>query len=146
MRVDESVHRVDDDSADAVARRVVLENVIHDGDEVSEALAGTSAGGEDVGLAAGGDADSLLLVDVQAKGLPGASIHEKAGAEGMQQPLGHQFGHGAARRVSGVELQKRLRPEHPLAQPPVDELADTVVPDIEETAHVGVVIFQYPLT
>ena len=64
----------------------------------------------------------------------------------MQEPFVHELGDGAAGSIGGVELEEGLRPQHPLTQPPVDERANALVADVEETAHVGILVVQDPLT
>ena len=83
LGVDQGVHRIDDDGLHAVFLRRVLEHIVKDGDEVGEALPRAGAGGEDVGLALHGEADGLLLMGVEVKGLS-CLIDKDAGTEGME--------------------------------------------------------------
>ena len=69
LRVDEGVHRIDDDGTYTVSIGVVLEHVVNDGHEVGEALAGTGAGGEDVRLALCSQVNGPFLVAVQVEGV-----------------------------------------------------------------------------
>ena len=50
--------------------RIGAQDVVEDRDQVRRALAGPGAGRSDVGLAAAGGFDRLVLVLVETKGLP----------------------------------------------------------------------------
>jgi len=68
LAVGEGVHRVDDDRLDALTR-AVLQNRIDDGDDISQTLARTGAGGEDIREAGLGRMDGIGLMTVQAQRL-----------------------------------------------------------------------------
>ena len=66
LAVGQGVHGVDDDGLDASAAAMV-ENIVHDGDDVGQALPGAGAGGQDIVVAGHGSLDgvSLMLMESQ---------------------------------------------------------------------------------
>ena len=70
LGVGERVHRVDDDGLDAFAF-AVPQDIVHDGDDVGEALSGTGARSQKKAVAGPGGLDGIELVAVQAQQLPG---------------------------------------------------------------------------
>ena len=64
LAVGQSVHRVHDDRAHALAG-AVAQDPVDDRNDVGHRLAGSGAGRQDVGLTAGGDLDGIGLVPMK---------------------------------------------------------------------------------
>ncbi len=105
----------------------MAEDVVDDRQQVGEALAGAGAGAHQVGLAALGDPQGLVLVLVEAHALA-----EEAGRVGVDDALLCQFAQGGAGLVGGVQLQHRLRPQLAPGQLLIDESADARVEHVDE--------------
>ncbi len=140
LAVHQGVHRVDDDSADGVARRLIAHDCVDDGDEIGEALARAGAGGDDVGVAPAPDAERLFLMVVQSE----AGTKEPRCVVG-DQPLPREFGQRGAGQKGRVELQHGVWPELAFLQTLSYEGGDTVVGDVDEAFKVLAVLVDDPL-
>jgi hypothetical protein len=109
LRVDEGVHRVDD-QGDGAGLIGVPSDQVDDGDEVAVALAGAGAGGDDDTAPLPEGADGLDLVGVEVDRLvPGAT--EDLGGDGMEQSLRGELVDRRLAAVGGGKLDERLGPE-----------------------------------
>ena len=112
------------------------QDVVDDGNEVGQALAGPRARGQDVRRARGRDAHSILLMLVQAQGLPVRgdvlAPPEDAGTLRMQHAFVDQCRDGCAGSECRVQLDERVRPEVSIGKPLLDEILDLFVSDGEK--------------
>jgi hypothetical protein len=109
LRVDEGVHRVDD-QGDGAGLIGVPSDQVDDGNEVAVALAGAGAGGDDDTAPLPEGADGLDLVGVEVDRLaPGAT--EDLGGDGMEQSLRGELVDRRLAAVGGGKLDERLGPE-----------------------------------
>ena len=139
LTVGEGVHWINDDRLDTLSR-APAQHVVDDGDDVGEALAGTRTGRQDIIVSSPGNADGLLLVSVEAKGLSFAVKvwfdPENFSAAGMQNRLVDQFIDFSAWLERRVELNQSLGPQQPRVELGLDLGVDYRVADLDETADV----------
>lgn len=149
LAVGQCVHRIDDDCLDAAARSAA-EHMIHNRDDVCEALAGTRSGRQDVGAAAAGDAHGIGLMPVEPERLPGRvlvlSDAKNPPAFLVQDCLAGEVVDPVAGFKRWIELDQRLGPEEALCEAPVDVLSNPRVADLDEAGNVGCKIMDESIT
>ena len=114
LAVGQSVHRVDDNGLNALAA-AVLQDVVHDGENIGKALAGPSSGSQDIVHIPVGAGECLFLVPVQpqvcANGvLSGFATAENFPAGWMQAATGDQLIDSWSREKGGIELNQGFWP------------------------------------
>jgi hypothetical protein len=118
--------------------------VIDDRDEIGEALARAGPRRQNVGAAAPGNLDGILLVPVQAQGQAEAGLvlvaAEDALAFGRKDAMCDESVDGLARLEGRVELHKGIGPQATGFQLVVDEALDLRVLDAQEALDVGAVL------
>ncbi len=138
LRVDQRVHRVDDDRAHAASFGRVAQDVINDGDKVGQAFARAGPGSHHVVQALGREVDRGALMLVEPKGA--AVDLKKLPANLMEQILRDQLCNRFSGLVGRAKLEQRVGPEHPVRQLLVDKAADAGVEDSEEALDVLCVV------
>jgi len=122
LRIDERVHRVDDEGEGAGLVRVAGSEV-DDRDEVAVALAGAGTGGNDHAPALLDSADRLHLVRVEAEGIAIGST-EDLGGRRVEHPFSSEVVDRRVAAVGGGELDERFWPEVLLVE---EEAVDLVL-------------------
>ena len=110
LRVDQGVHRVDDQGRDAVPGCRLASQRLDDREEVGEALAGARAAGDDKALAGPRLRERLDLMLVQVKGL-GVGSTKDGGGLLVQLGACGQFIDSCLSGIRGTDLQKKIRPQ-----------------------------------
>jgi len=134
LRVDQGVHRIDDDRHGAFADGLPQDE-IHDGQKVGQAFTGAGAAGDDITLPGTGFFDSLHLMAVEGVGraLRGA---KDARCFGMQDAALGEIVYAGAALVGGAELQEEIRPEMGFfIEGALHVGADALIGDVDEGAH-----------
>lgn len=143
LAVGQGVHGVDDDRADALAA-AHPQDVVHDRDDVRQALARPGPRREHVREPGPGDADRLGLVAVEAEPPPdrvGLGLDaEHVTAVGVQDAGRNQVVDRLARLERGVELDEGFGPEDARVELLVHEPAEGRLQDGDEAAGVGGVV------
>ena len=133
LRVDERVHRVDDDRADAVGRRTA-QQIVEDRSDVGERLARTGTRGDDEVSPGSSELDGINLVPVERVAL------QDVCHRGMENSFGRGLDNGPGQLERRIELKQRLRPEPPLIKLFLDPGANRGIEDVEEASDVGGVV------
>lgn len=141
LAVGEGVHWVDDDRLDA-AGGAVSQHMIHDRNNLGEALARAGARRYHVWAARSGRLDCADLVAEEAQvgpklgGAPVLAPLEHLGGRGVQQVLADQVAHVGVGGVRGVKLHDRFGPQDLFVEGGVDGGADVVGANADEAADV----------
>ena len=149
LAVGQGVHRVHHDGLGALAG-AGAQDVVHDGDDVGQALARPGARGQQIVAPGLRGLDRLGLVPVQRE-LPALGVAlafadaEDAGRVGVQRAVGGEVVDGPARLEARVEGQHRVRP-HRFAVKSRLELGPQVgIGDPHEARRVTPVLADQPL-
>ena len=149
LRIDQGIHRVDDDGANPSVLGAVAQHMIDDGNQVGETLARPRAGGDDIVGTRGREIDGALLVAIELQGAqPTDPIRdaEQVTAERMQDAVGDHIVHRAGLGVRGGELHQRVRPEPPLGEGVIDVGRNLRIGNSEKAAGIGRILVDDLLT
>ena len=141
LRVDQGVHRVDDQGPDLRPLAPFAEYLVDDRQKVGEALAGAGARRDHVGPAGRRYPKRAQLVVVQAQ-VP----TEKPRRLGGDVARVGEFAEGGAERVGGVELEHGLRPQAALRELLAHEGVEPCIKDVDEALGVGPVLPDHAVT
>ncbi len=110
LRVDQCVHRIDDQCLHAAARFGLAQQIINNGQKVAGAFAGTGAASHHKTLAASSAFNRLVLVLIETKRCIRGCTKEVSSFR-SDHPGPRQIIDGLRHLVSWAELNKRLWPE-----------------------------------
>jgi hypothetical protein len=143
LAVGQGVHRVDDDGLNAFAG-AALQNEINNGHDVCEALAGAGACRQHVIRPLLCDPSSIFLVRMEPHLLADAVrlliLAENVGALLVEQLLFDKVVNPRTWLKRRIELNQRLRPQHPFVQPLCYVGLNRLVVDIDEALNIAGVI------
>src|SRR2546425_3838044 len=130
--------------------RTIAQHVIDNGNDVSQAFARTRTSREHIALPTPSRTNRFSLMLMQAQRSPFFVVRrfifaKDLGTFPMQNTLSHQFIDRLAACKERIELDKRLRPEHPFLKFLLDIGANLRVADLDKALNVGGIVTDEPV-
>jgi hypothetical protein len=142
LRVDECVHRIDDERRDSIARLRIADQVINDRQEIGEALARAGAARDDIAFLARRARERLGLMSPKPVRVIVRRAKDARGL-GMQRAFCGKLVHCLSVGIGRADLQQEIRPEVTfLFEYMIDELPRALVRNVEERADEVAVILK----